>query len=180
LSQEAGLVPIVEPEVLMDGDHDIERCYEVTQTTLREVFYQLAAQCVDLTGILLKPNMVLSGKSAQNRATPAEVGRYTVDCFKSVLPPALPGVVFLSGGQSDEEATVNLNAINQEAKAVGAPWELSFSYGRGLQAAPLKAWAGSAANVQKAQGVFLHRALVTSAARQGVYTQEMEREAAAV
>ncbi|MQF68868.1 fructose-bisphosphate aldolase class I [SAR202 cluster bacterium AD-804-J14_MRT_500m] len=180
LSQEAGLVPIVEPEVLMDGDHSIERCCEVTQMTLREVFYQLGIQGVDVGGILLKPNMVLSGKSAKNRATPSEVGKQTVDCFKSVLPPALPGVVFLSGGQSDEEATVNLNAINQEAAVVGAPWQLSFSYGRGLQSAPLKAWAGLAANTGKAQSVFLHRALVTSAARQGAYTQEMEREAATV
>jgi len=180
LSQEAGLVPIVEPEVLMDGDHSIQRCYEVTQTTLREVFYQLGTQGVDVRGILLKPNMVLSGKSAKNRAVSSEVGKWTIDCFKSVLPSALPGVVFLSGGQSDEEATVNLNAINQEAANVGAPWQLSFSYGRGLQTTPLKAWSGSVANTERAQGVFLHRAHLTSAARQGAYTQEMEREIAAV
>lgn len=180
LSQEAGLVPIVEPEVLMDGDHSIQRCYEVTQTTLREVFYQLGIQGVDVGGILLKPNMVLSGKSAKSRAGSAEVGKWTVDCLKSVLPSALPGVVFLSGGQSDEEATVNLNAINQEAANAGAPWQLSFSFGRGLQAAPLKAWSGLVANTERAQGVFLHRALLTSAARQGTYSQEMEQETAAV
>lgn len=174
LSQEAGLVPIVEPEVLMDGDHNIQRCYDVTQMTLKEVFYQLGAQGVDIKGILLKPNMVLSGKSANNRALPPEVGKWTVDCFKSVLPPSLPGVVFLSGGQSDEEATVNLNAINQEAIKAEAPWQLSFSYGRGLQAAPLKAWAGSSTNAERAQSVFLHRAFLTSTARQGLYDQEME------
>ena len=180
LSQEAGLVPIVEPEVLMDGDHSIERCYEATEATLREVFYQLGHQGVDLEGALLKPNMVLSGKSAANRASPDEVANQTVDCFKRTIPAALPGIVFLSGGQSDEEATIHLDAINRRAAEVGAPWELSFSYGRGLQAAPLKAWIGQASNVAKAQDAFRHRALLTSTARQGAYTPEMERETAAV
>ena len=175
LSQEAGLVPIVEPEVLMDGDHSIQSCFEVTEATLHEVFYQLSRQCVALEGILLKPNMVLSGKSAADRAGPDEVAEQTVTCFKRVVPAALPGVVFLSGGQSDEEATVNLNAINRRAADVGTPWHLSFSYGRGLQAAPLKAWRGLVANGDRAQRAFHQRALLTSAARQGVYTAEMER-----
>ena len=180
LSQEAGLVPIVEPEVLMDGDHDIGRCYEATEATLREVFYQLGQQGVYLEGSLLKPNMVLSGKSATSRAGPDEVAVNTVACFKRVVPAAVPGVVFLSGGQSDEEATANLDAINRRAAEVGAPWELSFSFGRGLQAAPLNAWGGQAVNVERAQSAFHHRALLTNAARQGAYTAEMERESAAV
>ena len=178
LSQEAGLVPIVEPEVLMDGDHDIDRCYEVTEVTLREVFYQLGRQGVVLEGTLLKPNMVLSGKSAADRAGPDEVGRQTVACFKRVVPAAVSGVVFLSGGQSDEEATANLDAINRRAVDVGAPWQLSFSYGRGLQAAPLKAWLGLAANAESAQRAFHQRARLTGAARQGAYTPDMEREVA--
>lgn len=168
LSQEAGLVPIVEPEVLMDGDHGIARCHEVTESVLREVFYALGQQGVNLEGALLKPNMVLSGNSAVNRANPDEVAERTISCFKRVVPAAVPGVVFLSGGQSDEEATANLDAINRLGTKVGVPWELSFSYGRGLQAAPLKAWAGKVQNVEKAQSVFYQRARLTSAARQGV------------
>ncbi|HXH23261.1 MAG TPA: class I fructose-bisphosphate aldolase [Dehalococcoidia bacterium] len=179
LSQEAGIVPIVEPEVLMDGDHSIDRCFEVTRATLREVFWELGRQRVALEGMLLKPNMVLSGAAAPERAPPEEVARRTIACFKEVVPAAVPGIVFLSGGQSDEEATVNLDAINRHAAEVGAPWELSFSYGRGLQAAPQKAWAGKRENVEAAQRAFYHRAKVTAAARQGRYTPEMEREAAA-
>ena len=180
LSQEAGLVPVVEPEVLMDGDHSIDRCYEATEATLGEVFYQLGHQGVVLEGTLLKPNMVLSGKSARDRASAEEVAEKTIACFKRTVPAAVPGVVFLSGGQSDEEATVNLNAINQHAAAFGAPWQLSFSYGRGLQAAPLKAWAGRPENVERAQRALRNRAVLTSAARQGVYTPAMEKELAAV
>ena len=180
LSQEANLVPIVEPEVLMDGDHSIDRCFEVTEANLREVFHQLGRQGVVLEGILLKPNMVLSGKSAKNRAAPEQVGEKTVNCFKRTVPAAIPGIVFLSGGQSDEEATVNLDAINRWAASVGAPWQLSFSYGRGLQAAPLNAWRGQTGNVKKAQQAFYHRSYVTSAARQGQYTSELEKEIAAV
>ena len=176
LSQEAGLVPIVEPEVLMDGDHDIDACFEATEAALREVYYQLGTQRVALEGTLLKPNMVLSGKDASNRAGPEEVAERTVSCFKRVVPAAVPGIVFLSGGQSDDEATVNLNAINQHAASVGAPWELSFSYGRGLQAAPLKAWGGDGANKERAQEVYHHRSYVVSAARQGIYKPEMEKE----
>ena len=180
LSQEAGLVPIVEPEVLMDGDHTIDRCFEATESTLIEVFHELGRQNVALEGSLLKPNMVLSGKSAGNRAGPKEVAQKTIACFKRTVPAAVPGIVFLSGGQSDEEATVNLNAINQLATAEGAPWQLSFSYGRGLQAAPLKAWVGKAANVPKAQQALYQRAFVTSAARQGMYKPEMEQDLARV
>jgi len=176
LSQEAGIVPIVEPEVLMDGSHSIERCYEVTLATLREVFRQLAAQRVQLDGMLLKPNMVLSGKDATGRASPEEVARATVRCFREAIPAAVPGIVFLSGGQSDEEATVNLDAINRHAARVGVPWELTFSYGRGLQAAPQKAWSGKAANVAAAQRAYHHRAKVTAAARMGRYSPEMEKE----
>jgi len=174
LSQEAGIVPIVEPEVLMDGEHSIERCYEVTLATLREVFRQLARQRVRLDGMLLKPNMVLSGKGAADRAPAGEVARLTVRCFKEAVPAAVPGVVFLSGGQSDAEATVNLDAINRHAAEVGAPWELSFSYGRGLQAAPQKVWAGKRENVAAAQLAYHHRAKVTAAARQGAYSRAME------
>ncbi len=176
LSQEEGIVPMVEPEVLMDGDHTIERCYEVELATLREVFAQLGAQRVQLGGMLLKASMVLSGKTARNRASPDEVARYTVDCFRESVPAAVPGIVFLSGGQGDEEATVNLDAINRYAAKVRAPWELSFSYGRGLQAAPQKVWSGKAGNVSAAQRAFVHRAKLTAAARIGQYTPEMERE----
>ena len=139
LSQEAGLVPIVEPEVLMDGDHALERCYSVTEATLEAVFNELFSQRVVYEGMLLKPNMVVSGKDSPQRATPEEVAKATIRCFRSVVPAAVPGIVFLSGGQGDEEATANLNAMN----ALGPqPWRLSFSYGRALQAPSLKAWKG--------------------------------------
>jgi len=180
LSQEAGLVPIVEPEVLMDGDHSIDRCFEANEAALRELFAQLARQNVVLEGTILKPSMVLSGSTATNRAGPDEIAEKTVDCFKRTVPAALPGIVFLSGGQSDEEATINLNAINKRAAVVGAPWELSFSFGRGLQAAPLKAWSGKVDNMERAKQAFHHRAKLTSAARQGSYLPAMERELSAV
>ena len=175
LSQEAGLVPIVEPEVLMDGDHDISRCFDVTEATLLRVFEELNKQGVVLEGMLLKPNMVLSGAGASNRASRDAVADATIRCFRRAVPAAVPGIVFLSGGQSDDEATVNLNAIN---RLVGAatPWQLSFSYGRGLQATPLKAWSGLAAKIPQAQEAFLHRVRVTSAARDGAYTPDMEEE----
>jgi fructose-bisphosphate aldolase class I len=180
LSQEAGIVPIVEPEVLMDGDHDIEKCNDVTIRTLRTVFNQLASQRVQLEGMLLKPNMVLSGKDASSRAPAHEVARYTVDAFRDTVPASVPGIVFLSGGQTDDEATVNLDAINRYAAKVGAPWQLSFSYGRGLQAAPQKAWSGKKENVSAAQKAFAHRSRLTSAARMGTYSPSMERETAAI
>jgi len=179
LSQEQRIVPMVEPEVLMDGDHTIDRCLEVSLVTLREVFAQLARQRVQLEGMLLKASMVLSGKDAANRASPDEVARYTVNCFKESVPAAVPGIVFLSGGQSDEEATVNLDAINRYAAKVGAPWQLSFSYGRGLQAAPQKVWSGKADNVAAAQRAFFHRAKLTAAARMGKYSPAMEKESVA-
>lgn len=177
LSQEAGLVPIVEPEVLMDGGHTIDACYHATTAALREVYYQLGIHRVALEGTLLKPNMVLSGKDACERADAEQVAEMTIACFKKSVPAAVPGIVFLSGGQTDDEATVNLDAINRHAASAGTPWELSFSYGRGLQAAPLKAWGGRSENIPAAQAAYYHRAKVTSAARQGEYTPEMENAA---
>ncbi|MEX0762200.1 MAG: class I fructose-bisphosphate aldolase [Dehalococcoidia bacterium] len=175
LSQEAGLVPIVEPEVLMDGGHDIDRCFEVTESTLRQVFQELAEQRVSLEGMLLKPNMVLSGSEAPARAGAEQVAEATVRCFQRSVPAAAPGIVFLSGGQSDDEATVNLNAIN--TIVASKPWQLTFSYGRGLQATPLKVWGGKVENVPAAQEAFIHRSKVTSAARDGVYSPSMEKQA---
>jgi fructose-bisphosphate aldolase class I len=174
LSQEAGLVPIVEPEVLMDGTHSIDECFDVTETTLREVYHQLGLQRVFLEGSLLKPNMILSGKDAPNRAAPEEVAEKTIRCFQRTVPAAVPGIVFLSGGQSDNEATTNLNAINRLASTMRLPWELSFSYGRGLQAAPLQAWGGKSSNLEKAAAAYYHRAQVTGAARMGEYSKSME------
>ncbi|MCH8258637.1 MAG: fructose-bisphosphate aldolase class I [Planctomycetes bacterium] len=174
LSQEAGLVPIVEPEVLMDGDHTIDRCYEVTEATLHSVFNALYEQRVVLEASLLKPNMVLSGKDCPQQATPEEVAEATVRCFKRTVPAAVPGIVFLSGGQSNEIATANLNAMN--AMDAAHPWQLSFSYGRALQEPPLKAWRGDAANVERAKQAFLHRAKCNGAARYGKYTPAMEQE----
>lgn len=171
LSQEAGLVPIVEPEVLMDGDHDIDACAAATDRALRATYTALATQQVDLAGTLLKPNMVLSGKSAAQRASADEVAAATIAVFADTVPASVPGCVFLSGGQSDEEATVNLNAINRAAAGnASAPWELSFSYGRGLQATPLSVWAGQPENVAAAQAAFQERARLTSAARKGEYS----------
>ena len=172
LSQEAGLVPIVEPEILRDGDHSIERCFEVTEEVLREVFDQLAQQKVLLEGMLLKPSMVISGGSAAQRAEPEEVAEKTIEAFKRVLPAAVPGVVFLSGGEPDGSVTANLNALNQLASKVDAPWQLSFSFGRSLQGAPLSAWAGKAENTEAAALAFYTRARLTSAARQGTYVPE--------
>jgi fructose-bisphosphate aldolase class I len=177
LSQEAGLVPIVEPEVLMDGDHTLERCYQVTEATLQAVFSELFSQRVVYEDMLLKPNMVVSGKDCPQQATPEEVAKATIRCFKSVVPAAVPGIVFLSGGQGDEGATANLNAMN----AVGPlPWQLSFSYGRALQAPSLKAWKGDDANVQAGQEALAHRARMNGAARDGSYTAEMEKVPTAV
>jgi fructose-bisphosphate aldolase class I len=167
LSQEAGLVPIVEPEILRDGDHDIDRCFEVTEETLREVFNQLAQQKVDLEGMLLKPSMVISGGTAAKRADPKEVAEQTIEAFKRVLPASVPGVVFLSGGEADDSVTANLNAINQQAADARAPWELSFSFGRSLQGAPLAAWAGKTGNTEAAALAFYTRASLTGAARRG-------------
>ena len=174
LSQEAKLVPIVEPEVLMDGDHSIEECHDITLNALHSTYEELARQRVDLTGTLLKSNMVVSGTDAPERADAHDVATRTLDCLMRAVPPAVPGVVFLSGGQTDDEATENLNAINRAAEYISAPWELSFSFGRALQAAPLKAWGGDAANTEAAQQEYYRRAKLTSAARQGKYTPDMD------
>ena len=175
LCQEAGLVPIVEPEVLMDGDHDIARCEIVTTRTLQTVFNELFRQRVDLEGMLLKPNMVISGLDCPEQASVETVAERTVHCFRRVVPAAVPGIVFLSGGQSSRVATAHLNAMN----AMGDfPWELSFSYGRALQEDTLKAWGGNADHVGRAQKVFHHRARCNSAARFGKYTEALEAEAA--
>ena len=172
LSQEAGLVPIVEPETLMDGAHDIERCYEVTLYALRRAYHELARQRVDLRGTLLKPNMVISGSDALNRASAKVVAERTLDCLTRAVPAAVPGIAFLSGGQSDDEATLNLHEINRAAASMRAPWELSFSYGRALQAAPLSVWAGKAANAERAQQAYYRRAMLTGAARRGEYSPQ--------
>jgi len=171
ISQEAGLVPIVEPEVLMSGDHDIQQCEDVSALTLRRVFSQLNDNNVMLEGMLLKPSMVLAGAACKKLASVQDVAEATVRCFKRFVPAAMPGVVFLSGGQTPVQATEHLNAIN----ALGdAPWELSFSYGRALQEPPLKAWKGNDANTQLAQDALYHRAECNSAARFGRYSAEME------
>jgi fructose-bisphosphate aldolase class I len=174
LCQEAGLVPIVEPEVLMDGDHTIERSYEVTSAVLEAVFSTLFAERVRYEGMLLKPNMVLSGYSCHEQASVDEVADYSIRCFRATVPAAVPGIVFLSGGQSDELATAHLNAMNQRGPH---PWELSFSYGRALQAPALKAWKGEAANLDAGRQAFLHRARLNGAARFGSYAPEMEKVA---
>ena len=175
LSQEAGLVPIVEPEVLMDGEHTIERCEEVTTKVLQRVFRRLFQQRVHLEGILLKPNMVLSGTECPEQADVEAVARATVRCLSRTVPASMPGVVFLSGGQSDTLATHHLSAMN----AMGPhPWALSYSNGRALQASALKAWAGRDKNRPAAQAAFLHRAKCNGAARSGSYSPAMEAEGA--
>jgi len=175
LCVEEGLTPIVEPEVLMDGTHSIETSFDVTSRTLQKVFRELYTQRVPFEAMLLKPNMVLSGYDCPDQADVRRVAEETLRCFRSVVPAAVPGVVFLSGGQSDEDATAHLNEMN---KIGGVPWELSFSYGRALQAPALKAWAGKAENAEAAQKAFYHRARCNSAARSGKYSDAMEREAA--
>jgi fructose-bisphosphate aldolase class I len=176
LCQEGDLVPIVEPEVLMDGTHTIERYFEVTEQTLRSVFDALADHRVVLESMLLKPNMVLSGKECPQQASVQEVAEATVRCLKRAVPAAVPGIVFLSGGQTDQQATEHLNAMNQ---IEDLPWQLSFSYGRALQAPVLKAWQGDPAKVADAQKAFHHRALCNSKARFGKYSEEMETAKAA-
>jgi fructose-bisphosphate aldolase class I len=171
LSQEVDLVPIVEPEVLMDGQHTIERSFEATGRTLTAVFAELHEHGVRPESMLLKPNMVLSGYDCPEQATHDEVARWTVRCLRRHVPAAVPGIVFLSGGQSEEDATSNLNALNRTGVQ---PWQLSFSYGRALQATALKTWAGSSANVVAAQEAFRHRAEMNGAARSGSYSPDME------
>jgi fructose-bisphosphate aldolase class I len=171
LCQEAGIVPIVEPEVLMDGSHDIDTCYDVTKATLTKLYLELFAMKVKLEGTILKPNMVIAGKKSGKKNSPEEVAEKTIRLFRETVPAAVPGIAFLSGGQSDEEATANLNAIN----AIGPhPWKLTFSYGRALQAAPQKAWSGRAENVPAAQAAFAHRARMNGLAALGQWQQSLE------
>jgi len=173
LCQEQGLVPIVEPEVLMDGGHTIETCYDVTCRTLEIVFERLYHARVDLPGMILKPNMVIAGKKCPKQASAAEIASETVRCFRNHVPAAVPGIVFLSGGQSEAEATANLSAMNAMGKH---PWELSFSYGRALQQSTLDAWRGKKENKEAAQRAYLHRCKLNGAARSGAYRPAMEKE----
>jgi fructose-bisphosphate aldolase class I len=176
LAQEAGLVPIVEPEVLMDGAHPIERCAEVTGATLRAVYDQLARHRVVLEASLLKPNMVVPGQDCPDRADPDRVAAATIAVLRQAVPAAVPGIMFLSGGMSDLEATANLDALNRRGPQ---PWELSFSFGRALQAPVLHAWGGDDANRDAAQAALAHRAAMNGAARRGEYRPDLERAAAA-
>jgi fructose-bisphosphate aldolase class I len=175
LCQAAQIVPIVEPEVLMDGDHDINRCFEVTELMLKETFQQLYYQKVALEGIVLKPNMAISGKKSAKKASVQEVAEKTVKLLRNCVPASVPGIAFLSGGQSDEEATAHLDAMN---KIGNLPWKLTFSYGRALQAAPQKAWGGKVDNVAAAQRAFSHRAMMNGLASLGQWKQDLEKKAA--
>ncbi|MCC8973882.1 MULTISPECIES: class I fructose-bisphosphate aldolase [Bradyrhizobium] len=175
LCQAAQIVPIVEPEVLMDGDHDIDRCYEVTQRVLNRTFQELRVQRVALEGMILKPNMAISGKKCPKQAPVQEVAEKTIRLLKSCVPAAVPGIAFLSGGQSDEEATAHLDAMN---KIGNLPWRLTFSYGRALQAAPQKAWSGKSDNVPAGQRAFSHRARMNGLASTGNWEAGLEKQAA--
>jgi fructose-bisphosphate aldolase class I len=177
LCQEVGITPIVEPEVLQDGTHTIEESSKATGRVLQALYTELHDQRIEYRGALLKPNMVMSGYEASSRASVDEVAAATLECFYKHVPAAVPGIVFLSGGQSDEDATGHLNAMNARGPH---PWQLSFSYGRALQAPALKAWAGKEENVEAAQRAYYHRAKMNSAARTGMYAPEMEKEAVAV
>ena len=171
--QEQGIVPIVEPEVLIDGDHSIGQCEEATERTLRATFARIFEAGVHLKGMLLKPNMVITGKDAAEQAGVEEVARRTVETLLRSVPAAVPGIVFLSGGQSDKQATAHLDAMNKLYDD-GLPWELSFSYARALQDLPMKTWKGDASNVEGAQRAFYHRLQMNGAARSGSYSEEME------
>jgi len=173
--QSEGIVPIVEPEVLLDGDHSLQRCAEVTEAVLHAVFHALYRNKVILEYMLLKPNMVLPGKEHRRRAEPDEVARETVKVLRRTVPAAVPSINFLSGGQTAEQATANLNAMN--VAFPHPPWELSFSYARALQQPVLDAWRGESANVAAAQRIFQRRAQLNGAARQGRYTADMEHAA---
>jgi len=173
LCQETGLVPIVEPEVLMDGSHSMERCFDVTEEVLHTVFNQLYTQGVILEGMILKPNMVLPGLTCPKQESADDIADATMKCFLRAVPAAVPGITFLSGGQTTELASERLNAMNVRFKSQ-LPWELSFSYGRALQQPALEIWMGKEANVQKAQKALYHRAKCNFAARSGEYTSEME------
>ncbi|ALP53344.1 fructose-bisphosphate aldolase [Candidatus Tenderia electrophaga] len=179
LCQEAGLVPIVEPEVLLDGDHSIERCFEITRETQNRVFSQLYRQGVELPGIVLKPSMVLPGKDHSKQTTPERVAEETLRCLRNTVPAAVPGVAFLSGGQSDLEATEHLNLMNKQAKKMQLPWRVTFSYARALQHVALTTWRGDKAKLDDAQQALLHRAKCNSAASRGEYNDRLEHELAA-
>ncbi len=173
LCQEAGLVPIVEPEVLIDGNHSIQRCYDVTEQALKALFDQLYYFRVDLQGIILKPNMVLAGKDSGEKNSIDDIAKATVNCFLSSVPAAVPAVAFLSGGQSPQQASQHLNAINKEYKE-RLPWIVAFSFARAIQQPCLEAWKGQDANVEKAQYLLYHRAKLSAAARRGDYKSAME------
>src|SRR6188472_2297294 len=175
LCQAAQIVPIVEPEVLMDGDHDIDRCYDVTSRVLNKTFQELRVQRVALEGMILKPNMAISGKKCAKQAPVEEVAEKTVRLLKACVPAAVPGIAFLSGGQSDEDATAHLDAMNRIG---GLPWRLTFSYGRALQAAPQKAWAGKPENVAAGQRAFSHRARMNALASKGEWETGLEKKVA--
>jgi fructose-bisphosphate aldolase, class I len=175
LCQDENIVPIVEPEVLMDGDHTIDRCVEVTTWMLKETFQQLFYNRIALEGMVLKPNMAVPGKKSPKQVPVEEVAEKTVRMLKDCVPPAVPGIAFLSGGQSDEEATAHLDAIN---KIGDLPWRVTFSYGRALQAAPQKTWSGKAENVAAAQRAFNHRAMMNGLATRGQWKADLERKAA--
>ena len=175
LCQNAQIVPIVEPEVLMDGDHDIDRCYEVTMRVLNKTFQELRTQRVALEGMILKPNMAVSGKKSRRQASVEEVADKTIRLLKSCVPAAVPGIAFLSGGQSDEDATAHLDAMNRIG---GLPWKLTFSYGRALQSAPQQAWSGKTENIAAGQQAFTHRARMNSLASKGQWSVGLERKAA--
>ena len=175
LCQDEGIVPIVEPEVLMDGDHDIDRCFQVTEMVLKLQFEELYFQRVALEGMVLKPNMIVPGKKSAKRASVEEVADKTLRVLKACVPASVPGIAFLSGGQSDEEATAHLDAMNRMGPL---PWRVSFSYGRALQAAPQKAWSGKSENVAAAQRAFNHRAMMNSLAALGQWKADLERKAA--
>ena len=175
LCQDEGIVPIVEPEVLMDGDHDIDRCVEVTEWLLKETFQELFYNRVALEGMVLKPNMAIAGKKSAKKSSVAEVAEKTLKVLKACVPGAVPGIAFLSGGQSDEDATAHLDAMN---KFGGLPWKLTFSYGRALQHAPQKAWSGKSENVAAAQRVFSHRARMNGLAALGQWKADLEKKAA--
>ena len=174
LCQTAGLVPIVEPEVLMDGDHDLAKCEDVTRAVLTAVFVTLQDYQTDLSGILLKPNMIVAGKETATKPSPAEIAQSTLSVLSRCVPSKVPGIVFLSGGMTPEESSTNLNVINQNKK--DAPWGLSFSFGRALQEPVLKTWGGKEENKENAQAIFLHRCKMNWLARQGQYTPESEKE----
>jgi fructose-bisphosphate aldolase class I len=175
LCQVAQIVPIVEPEVLMDGDHDIDRCVHITEWVLKETFQQLYYNKVALEGMLLKPNMAIAGKKCAKKASVEEVAEKTVKMLKACVPGAVPGIAFLSGGQSDEEATAHLDAMNKIGKL---PWKLTFSYGRALQHAPQVAWRGKAENITAAQRAFSHRAKMNGLATLGQWKSDLEKQAA--